>query len=160
MKGKKKMGIIIICAVLAIAAVVFVVKMFVGAQEEVVIETEFGDHDIFEEGYAISVGAAEGEELEPEYIEIDESTYYGEIVAGLRKMKAGSNYIEGEVIGEAASMKEAKKVAEALNAEVSSCSDGIAVYQIKMPVLDFMTMLAQANEEAIKVSPNYIYTTN
>lgn len=95
-----------------------------------------------------------------EPIQVDETTYYGGIVTQLKNMTPGVDYMEGQVISTADSKGAAKKIAKSLNAELLSYSEGVAIYSIDVTVPEFMLMLAKANEEAIQVSPNYIYKTN
>jgi hypothetical protein len=113
-------------------------------------EGETGQTIIFDNGETV------GESNQDEQ-NIDETTYYGRLVAGLKALTPGKDYVEREVVGSAASKREAKEIADSLGLTLQSYSDGVAVYTTSATVLELMSALAKAGEESIKISPNYLY---
>ncbi len=86
-----------------------------------------------------------------------ETNEYYKMVNSLQNMQPGVDYVEYEVVSACDSKREGRKIASEIGGELKDYSDGVAVFNIPVKVYDFILMLAEANETAVTVSPNYMY---
>ena len=161
-KIKKILPIFVVCAVAVVAVFVIYPNFF--QPETIAVEAtqstanrDGGKQPSDNTDTNISPIEEEPDMADQSYELYEETNSYFKIVNGLQSLTPGTDYIENEVIMASDSKREAKNVADLLNGELQSFSDGIAVITVPLKVYDLMLALAEANETAITVSPNYIH---
>lgn len=89
---------------------------------------------------------------------IMEKQSLSQVAKSMATMKAGEDYLEGEIVYFADSKEEAEKVAECYGGEVDEYSYGIAVADIEQAVMDAVNVAADVTIPIPAVYPNIIYT--
>ncbi len=77
----------------------------------------------------------------------------------MERHSGATEYVEGEVVFNAESREEAERVADAVNGQLKSWQDGIAVISIEGTVDEFLKKYSGA-PDLPTMYPNYIYSVN
>lgn len=159
MKKSKKwqyMGIVVGVLVVVVVAIVYFTRFHNKPRK-----VDYGDasaNTVYDAGEAMVADDSRpnGEEDASVYEEINE---YYKMLNALSGLKPGVDYVENEVVSACDNKRQAKKIAADIGGTLKSYSEGIAIINVPMSVRDLMLILAEANEQGVTVSPNYMYTT-